>query len=207
MRLPIFILLVIAICACGQKNRNIQSDITLDTVRYFLPLDKFADTSYVGQDTFFVNWYSGMLRGLKEPVLFNKPTSNEVYRLTWLRSFHNPVAIRIEKDGEMYSLYWKVCSGKGGYEPGQLTVDESKRISKDEWDNFQSLLRKVNFWQMKTVDREMPMDDGAQWILEGVNDNTYHVVDRQSPRDNDYFNCGNYLIKMTGIDISDDDKY
>jgi len=148
-----------------------------------------------------------MLRALKEPVLFNRRTSKEVYRLTWLRTFHNPVAITIEKDGEQYSLYWKVCNGKGGYEPGQLTIDESKEISKEEWDNFKTLLQKANFWEIKSVDREMPMDDGAQWIFEGISSNTYHVVDRQSPRNNEYFNCGDYLIEMTEMDISNDDKY
>lgn len=207
MRLHLLILATIAICSCGQTSRDFQSLYTLDTARFFLPLDKFSDTSYVGQDTFLVNWYSGMLRGLQEPILFNQTSSKEVYRLTWLRTFHNPVAIRIEKKGEQYSLYWKVSSGQGGYEPGQLITDESKEISEVQWENFQNLLQKAKFWDAKTMDRELSMTDGAQWILEGVANRAYHVVDRQTPRDNDYFNCGNYLIEMTDMDIPIDDKY
>jgi hypothetical protein len=179
-----------------------------DTSMYYLPLEKFTDTSsYVGQDTFLVTWYSGMLKALKEPILFDTSIKNEIYRLTWLRTFHNPVAIRIEKSEEGYTLFWKLCDGAGGYEPGQLTIDKSKKITQEDWDNFQGLLRAIDFWDIETKEKGLQGNDGSQWILEGVSQNGYHVVDRWTPRQNEYYNCGNFLIEMTDLKIPADDKY
>ena len=41
-------------------------------------------------------WFSRFLFAMKEPLLFNRPFSKSIYRFTWLRTFDNPVAIRIE---------------------------------------------------------------------------------------------------------------
>ena len=208
MRLSLITLFVLAICSCGQNTTNIKGISTLDTSRFYLPLEKFTDTSsYVGQDTFLVTWYSEMLKALKEPILFNRPSQNETYRFTWLRTFHNPVAIRIEKNGEDYMLFWKLCDGKGGYEPGQLVIDKFRKISRDDWDNFIGLLKTVDFWDMESRETGLQGTDGSQWILEGVNENNYHVVDRWTPRQNDYFDCGNFLIQLTDLKIPEDDKY
>lgn len=208
MRVSLFILAVIAICSCGQRNESIQSISLTDTSLYYLPLEKFTDTSsYVGQDTFLVTWYSGMLKALKEPILFNKSVKKEIYRLTWLRTFHNPVAIRIEKSEGGYTLFWKLCDGAGGYEPGQLIINKSKKITQEDWDDFQDLLQEIDFWNIETEEKGLEGNDGSQWILEGLGQKGYHVVDRWTPQQNGYYNCGNFLIEMTDLEIPADDKY
>jgi hypothetical protein len=40
--------------------------------------------------------------------------------------------------------------------------------------------------------------DGAEWIVEGVDDTGYHFVDRWSPRRGEVRETGLSLLKLTG---------
>jgi cell fate regulator YaaT (PSP1 superfamily) len=86
-----------------------------------------------GINGFRADWYSKQLRALKEPIIFSDTSKKEMYRFTWLRTFHNPIAIRIEKENNNYKLYWKLCNGAGGYDPGELIIDKQKKVDKITW--------------------------------------------------------------------------
>lgn len=47
-------------------------------------------------------WYSSQLCALNEPLIFDQK-SGTIYRFTWLRTFHHPVAIRIQKQKKKYN--------------------------------------------------------------------------------------------------------
>ncbi|HTM65223.1 MAG TPA: hypothetical protein VL093_02805 [Flavipsychrobacter sp.] len=177
-----------------QLENNWRTDYSLDIIRQ------------VGMATFVLDWYSGQLHALKEPLVFNQ-TDKTIYRFTWLRTFDNPVAIRIEKKDNTYILFWKSCSGAGGYEPGELTVDKSKPLAKEQFDNFISLIQSTDFWNMPTNLRDELGNDGSQWIIEGIENGKYHVVDRWTPRKNNYQKCGQYLIELTDLKIKGRDLY
>ena len=150
--------------------------------------------------SFILTWYSKQLKTLEEPVLYTD-SGKTVFRFTWLRTFHNPVAVRIEKQNGTYLLTWKVADGAGGYAPGKLITNESKVISMEEWDSFIRLLGRANFRQMPVKSRERMGTDGAQWIIEGMQNGKYHVVDRWTPENSDYEKCGSYLLGLTGLKI------
>jgi len=209
MRNIISLLFLITICSCGQRTKTEDiSSVAVDTNRYYFPLDVFTDTaSFVGKDTFLVERYTQKLKALGEPSLFNKDGSKEIYRMLWLRTFHNPIVIRIEKDQDSYRLYWKVSSGKGGYEPGELISYKSRQIEKSDWDKFQDLVDRIAFWNSETVEKGLHGDDGSRWIIEGVKGKDYHLTDRWTPRDNDYFKCGEFLIRLTDLEISKEEMY
>lgn len=52
-------------------------------------------------------------------------------------------------------------------------------------------------------------NDGAEWILEGVNGGRYHVVDRWTPGAGAYREACLYLLKISdlGIDEASQDLY
>ncbi len=157
-------------------------------------------------DEFVVNWYSEHLYAMKEPLLFNKKTSKEIYRFTWLRTFHKPIAIRIEKENTDYTIFWKMLSGAGGYEPGELILEKSKTLSEKEWQNFINHLNKSNFWKMD-LGRSSIGTDGSEWILEGVTPRQYQVITVWSPKKGNFYNVCNYLLSLTDLDISENEKY
>lgn len=157
-------------------------------------------------DEFVVNWYSKHLRTMKEPLLFNRKINKEVYRFTWLRTFDKPISFRFEKRKNLYILYWKVLSGAGGYEPGEIEINRLKILSQKEWSTFTQFLEKANFWQMR-LGRSSFGTDGSEWIMEGLNKTSYRVVTVCSPSKGDFYNACNYLISLTNLKISKKEKY
>jgi hypothetical protein len=167
--------------------------------------NKPKDTAYFS--AFTIKWYSEQLSAMQEPVLFSYNSTNEIYRFTWLRTFHHPIAIRIKKNGDSYFLYWKECGGKGGYEPGELIKDGHKVISKISWYEFMDRLNRIDFWKMNTKERSLG-NDGAEWILEGKSGKNYHVTDRWTPNAlTGYYRCCDFLIGLANLKIPPKDKY
>lgn len=177
-----------------ELKNNWQSDYSVDIIHQ------------VSMATFVLGWYSGQLYALKEPLVFNQ-TDKTIFRFTWLRTFHKPVAIRLEKTDNSYTLYWKQTSGAGGYDPGDLTINSSKQLTKEQWDKFISLLQSTDFWNMPTKSNDDMGTDGSQWIIEGMENGKYHVVDRWTPRKNNFQKCGQYLIELTDLKVSGRDLY
>jgi len=138
--------------------------------------------------------------GAKDPSLV-------AYRFLWLRSFHHPIAVRltIRTDGTG-TLIGKVTSGAGGYPAGVMTQNDSVEIPKAQVQHFQELLDKATFWTLPT---EGPLggNDGAQWIMEGVHSGSYHIVDRWSPRMDDYASLCLDLLHLSKIHVEPKDVY
>ncbi len=188
--------------------------------QFYFPINRFVElengweTSYktdvlraVDLTTFILDWYSGQLKALNEPLLFNQ-IEDTVYRFTWLRTFHHPVAIRIQKEGGNIILSWKMSDGAGGYSPGELTVSKTKKLNNTEWNEFQKLLTKADYWSLPTNEQSDIMgNDGSQWIIEGIENGKYNVVNRWTPRESDYQEIGKYLIKLTDLKIPKGDLY
>ena len=188
-----------------------EQNIPIDSNQNYYPYEVFTDTSiYKGSDKFLVNWFSEHLFAMREPLLFNKKTEKESYRFLWLRTFHNPIAIRIEKNGTDIRLYWKQCDGAGGYEPGKLILNKSKKLTAAHWNTFTSKIDAIDFWNAKVNDNGG--NDGSEWILEGATPTHYNVIYRWSPRNGGlkdderekYYEMCKYLIELADLNIADD---
>jgi hypothetical protein len=151
-------------------------------------------------------WYSNKLYDMKESIVYNQSGKN-IFRFIWLRSFHKPVVIRLEEADNKIQLTWKMASGAGGYETGELIVDKSKIISKSEFDKFTSLLATAKYWEM-SPQQDSNGSDGAQWIIEGLQNGKYHFVDRWSSNtETDFQKCALYLLRLTDLEIPQKDIY
>ena len=156
-------------------------------------------------DSFYLTWYSRFLYAMKEPLLFNHQLDKEVYRFTWLRTFENPIMIRIEKDKNVVFLRWKMTDGKGGYEPGQIIIDEGRIITIPEWGKFIKLVNSAKFW--KSQRSGAFGTDGSEWILEGVEPTRYYVTSVWLPhKQSDFYKIGALLLELTDLKI-EEDKY
>src|SRR5688572_21186821 len=132
LRSLLFILIILLATSCSagtDKTSDVEAIFdtlplpTDSSIFYFMTKSSWQDTTNNALDTFVNTWYSKMLFALKEPILNNYNGDKEIYRFTWLRTFHHPVSIRLEKQNNVVKLFTKVCNGAGGYEPGQLIVD------------------------------------------------------------------------------------
>lgn len=159
------------------------------------------DNGWRGADGSFESWYGKHLRSMGESSLLDvRDPDTEVYRFLWLRTFHRPISVRIVRTGYSFSLQSVELSGAGGYDPGQKLRTDNIEIFSDQWCEFTTLLDRAEFWTLPSVKRDDGAVDGAQWILEGVNAQRYHIVDRWTPEDGALREACIYLLKLSGRD-------
>jgi len=173
-----------------------------------------ADTVYFPKGA--EHWYPKYLETMKEPSLYEQRTNDtlEQYRFLWLRTFHKPIVVRVQKDKAGISLRLVRLTGAGGYDPGKIEHDESFTLTAAQWNDFLKLLRKASFWETPTVENYPGGFDGSQWILEGQAAGKYHVVDRWTPSadanqrhlDN-FVGCCRYLLKLSKQEIPKKEDY
>jgi hypothetical protein len=134
------------------------------------------------------NQYSRFLKSLHEPSLFELAQHDpnaEAYRLLWLREFDRPASIRfVGKPGGTGWFYRRMTTGTGGAQPGRIAEYGMSWAWKSRSASFLSAVEAAGFWNLP------PLADSAgnaipacraHWILEGIRNGQYHVVDRCSP--------------------------
>jgi len=172
-------------------------------VRYF-PNLAFGERADIHE---FVNkWYSKHLRAMKEPSLLNVASDEHLhtYRFLWLRTFHQPIALRLDigpqSDG---ILTVKVLNGAGGYKPGKLITRRTIELPPTNVAPFLELLDEIGFWELPGPDPNSGGVDGAQWVLEGVRDGRYHVVDRWTPKGGCYRDTCLMLLQFSELEVDE----
>jgi hypothetical protein len=147
-------------------------------------------------DDLKARWYSAQLQALNEPSLFRLATdrTSHSYRFLWLRTFNHPVAIRVDiKPDRTGVLTAKVASGAGGYAPGTLLENTTRDLDEATVRSFLNLLDKTKFWKAPNPVNDQRGTDGSQWIVEGVKNGKYHVVDRWMPQNGPAHDIGVFL--------------
>jgi len=165
-----------------------------------LPAQQYFPPGVLGATTqehdFKANWYAKELKALHEPSLWelshNDPNV-EAYRFLWLRTFDHPIAARlvVRASGSGW-MHARMTSGQGGYAPGRIIRWGVSWLTKAKTQSLLEALAAADFWNLPTLAgvNETPPGpdgtveigaDGAQWIVEGVKNGQYHVVDRWSP--------------------------
>jgi hypothetical protein len=155
-------------------------------------------------------WYSAFLRSMKEPSLLSAAANRDFlgYRFLYLRTFHHPIAVRVELNPDgTGKLFGTETSGAGGFRTGTVLFRQTIALSKEQVDRFDTLLRGSDFWALPTEDETPPGNDGAQWILEGVRDQKYHIVDRWSPDGGTYREACLYVLKLSQIKVDPKEIY
>jgi hypothetical protein len=165
--------------------------------QYFPP--GVLDTTPQGHEL-KAGWYGKQLKALHEPSLWELSRNDpkvEAYRFLWLRSLHHPVAVRlVVRQGGSGWMHVRMTSGQSGYETGRIIRYGVSWLTKSKTQSLVAALAAADFWNLPTlvgVNEARPGLDGtvgiglggAQWVVEGVKDGRYHVVDRWSPGSED----------------------
>ena len=155
-------------------------------------------------DNFVNDWYSAHLSAMSEPVLVPKP-DRRTYRFTWLRSFHRPIAIRVDATSEGATLTAVELDGAGGYDPGKELRRIERKLDPGVLTELEALLEHHKFWSLPAREERLGLD-GAEWIVEVATDR-YHVVVRWSPEEGPVRAIGDYFISLTKWEIGTDELY
>jgi hypothetical protein len=179
------------------------------TTEYFVP-PGILEPDRPDIDAFTRAWYSKQLRVMGEPSLScGQMVDAEIYRFTWLRTFHRPFAVRIIRDSAGVRLVATELTGAGGYDPGTVATRKEKGISDADWQVLSAALSKTSFWSMPTRPPTPTLGlDGSQWIVEGRRSSRqYHIVDRWTPRPGAYRDAGLVFLTLAGISVEGSDLY
>jgi hypothetical protein len=150
-------------------------------------------------------WYSKHLEAMKEPS-FQCETPYPVYRFLWLRTFHHPIAIRVEQRPDGMHVFAIELDGAGGYEPGTVSRRVARTLRHEEAQNFSHALERANIWGPMTEQNEMGLD-GARWVVEARHGNRYQLHDRWTPDDGAVRDMGVAFLALTGWNIPKDELY
>ncbi len=145
------------------------------------------------------------LKSMEEPSLLSPQNGLDIYRFTWLRTFHNPIAVRIEKKKDKIYLYWKVGKGAAGYGAKGLKRKGKRKISIDDWKKFESLVENAKYKELLN-DYYVPVTDGAMWTLEHSTTTDYKAKTSNHPG-KQFSEACLYLIKLAKIKIKEKDIY
>ncbi len=152
-------------------------------------------------------FYQRQLRAMKEPSLSSlaeKDREATVYRILWLPSFENPVAVRFVKTDEGGFSYAVRLDSQGGYEPGNVAARKTIKLGEAHWRRIAGKLEKARFWTLPTNHRPpfgRLIDDGDIVIIEGVSGGNYHLVVRNNPLGGDFVDLCRAMLFMSGIDV------
>jgi len=101
---------------------------------------------------------------------------------------------------------------------GKLTMDTVNDVGNAQVQDVLRELQDLQFWSLKTTEEAqtptqegtastlqatmvpLPPLDGARWILEGVRGGQYHVVDRWSPKDDEYARLCRFLLTLAKVE-------
>jgi len=212
VRIPIIgiVLVCVSLLAgwgCATKTPVIRPQCpSLNAGDYYFPM-RALDPSRPKIDDFLRGWYSRYLRAMLEPSLScGARPDGFAYRFLWLRSFHHPIAMRIEKSGSSVTLSAVELDGTGGNAPGGIVKSVQRELSSAEQDEFLAKLARVDFWRLRKNEERFGLD-GAQWVLEGAENGQYRVVERWSPPPGAYRDVCLLLLQFTGITIGPLDFY
>ena len=127
-------------------------------------------------------WYAKHLSTMQEPILSaaGKDASYFAFRILYLPTWGQPVAVRYEKRGNQFFRRSVKLSGEGGYDPGKIAEQEEIEVEKKRVDNLIRSLKRAAFWEMPEKD-DVLGEDGSQLIIEAVHDGKYRVLDRWTP--------------------------
>ena len=190
-----------------------QSDVqSIDLATKFFPSNIFYPHD-PKQDYSIRKWYSDHLSAMQEPSLLANSADN-AFRFTWLRTFDQPISIRVRQNGSKYILNYVILDGKGGYEPGKVVNSTEFEIHKKQWDKIIHLAKLSSFFELQP--KYCPIyknswieisGDGAEWILEANYNNRYQVVTRNSPKQGYYRSLCMVFVRLSKIRIDQKDLY
>lgn len=198
--------------------RSVCAMLLLLTVFCFAQAVAYFPESVLGDDPqeekSRVERYSKFLTALHEPSLWEASRTQRTpsYRFLWLRSFHHPVSVRLDVQSDGTAMVTTtITSGKGGYEPGKVIETRTRKLNGEQTRWFLDVVDEVKFWSLPTNPPKQPNMiglDGAEWVLEGVKDNQYHVVDRWSPEKGEVHTLGiTMLIDVAELKLLYQDVY
>ena len=132
------------------------------------------------------SYYTKYLSAMKEPSI-KAPLADgisSVFRFTYLRSFHDPLVVRItENERELTATAIRLKMDRK-YQPVKILHNESWTLDAKDSKSVRELLDQVDFWKpFNRSEEELAQGglDGSMWVFEIHDKDGYKMIDIWSP--------------------------
>ncbi len=162
--------------------------------------------SQLVQDDFEASWFSDELANLEEPSLFARPKgATRSVRFTWLRSFHDPIAVRIDTTAEgrlrMTARRNPMGNDLDPYAKNTRLRRLTRNLTAEESAELEALLDRTAVLAAPSNGCRCCVD-GARWIVESSDPrHGYRYHNSQSPKSGPERQVGEFLLSLTGWDV------
>lgn len=134
------------------------------------------------------SFYTGYLAAMKEPSLFKRDKERPDFelRFTWLRTFHDPLAIRIWRLHDTYMIRTIRLARQKDYSPGPATLDKTRKLTPTEWQTLKTLIDIPSMLKPMSEQEQLATTggaDGAMWIFETWAEEKYQMLEFWCPKD------------------------
>lgn len=167
--------------------------------------------------------YVEVFNAFDEPSLLKlvekgQAKSKRIFRLTWLRSFDNPVCITLTAGDQVKLTLKELERETPKRKLGRITRSETLTIDSAAFKKFTEFLDDAEYWQMEPATITNGIGgwhwseessnwirsygsglDGATWMLEYCRDDEYFFVERWSPIKTRFGKACQELIKLSGL--------
>ncbi|MGD9155418.1 MAG: hypothetical protein PVG90_07945 [Bacillota bacterium] len=150
--------------------------------------------------------YTRYLLALREPSLYGMKRNPKAvqFRFLCLRMFDQPFAIRVKALANGGGrLYFKASDGTGGYRPGNLVTQKTVKLNKTQMQSCLSKFTRYHFLRLLSQANNLDGYDRVPWVLEGVLNGKYNLVERLSPSHGSVRKLGLYMLKLSGEKVRD----
>lgn len=208
---PDYIFPVIEFKTVYNDTESVSQDYELLSKYRFDFMDDTASTYAIALDSTDLElntYYSDILTKFQEPVLCDLKEGTEIYRLTWLRTFHHPIVIRLKKKGSEFRIYWKVGNGLAGFDEVKRVIKKgSRNINQSDFTELITKFDQIDFWNRINY-RDIPQNDGSTFLLEASNTSNYNALIYSGDlRHTEYMNVCKMLIDFTRLRIKKNEFY
>jgi hypothetical protein len=132
---------------------------------------------YFIQDTghfHFTKWSSDVLYRFHEPDFSSYKGDGDFIRFVWLRSFENPVVVRVNRFSD--TVYANIKELGRREEELYVVKDTMILLGPGNWQEFSRPLEQHRFWDSPPEPASKEMD-GATWYLECKSGGKYRVIE------------------------------
>jgi hypothetical protein len=140
--------------------------------------------------------YSNFLVPLSEASLWEASRDLKIcaYQFSWWRTFDARIVVRLTlPDNGSSILQVKIWGRMSDYY-------RTLKLTNFQVNQFLSKLEETNFWSMPSTHQRHGFD-GARWIIEGVRDGQYHVVNRWCPEEEGFRDAVLMLVELAGLNV------
>ncbi|MCW1921693.1 hypothetical protein OKA05_03955 [Luteolibacter arcticus] len=132
------------------------------------------------------SYYTKYLSAMKEPSVLSPQEKGveRVFRFTYLRSFHDPLVVRITETGDTVTARAVRLEMDQQYQPVKIVSDRTWKLDGEGRKAVKALPEQKGFWTpLNLVEEAIASSglDGSKWVFEVHDKDGYRMIDVWTP--------------------------